>query len=95
MSIFMDTSDAYGRCHLFEVSSPLDFIPPAVKSAVTVAMSVAGRKGFWRRSGLCDAVGRQHLSSITGDRKTRVSGRAAVPTLAYGRRMLVARSEIS
>ena len=41
-------------------------------------MSVAGRKGVGGRDELRDAVGMQHLSSITGDRRTSVSGRAAV-----------------
>jgi hypothetical protein len=41
-------------------------------------MNVTGRKGFRSRGGRHDAVGMQHLSSITGDSSTSVSGRAAV-----------------
>ena len=63
---------------------------------MSIAMSVAGRKGFWRRSGLHDAVGMQHLSSITGDRRASVSGRAAVRWTRHRhwlRKVYVRRSE--
>ena len=42
---------------------------------MTVAMNVTDGK---EEGGLRDAVGMQHLSSITGDKRTSVSGRVAV-----------------